>query len=291
MVGETMKSRFLIIFLILAVCACLARTAIASSDGSCNSIFQSIDNGLPDEKIAKFNSVYVKNSQIVSYEIDSQMLRHQDFTRLDPKVRPKDSIGFDLRDIVPSENRVVIGIEKRKHVFMVVGNIRFDGRIFYDTQSTAFSDEIPIGQGIFLALDEVPDIIVKRLMDIVLEPSPEAYFGCGNAVFSKLKQAGIIPGINEGLIIKTSHIFEILTNANFNLPNGQRIQSHLFRTSDINLNDFYLQLSRYDQKVKSDIARNFHGIGPNQLVEMIVGKPKPISEELKAYISDLTGGY
>lgn len=285
-----MKSRFLTVLLIFSACTSVSRFATASSDISCNSFYQSTSHRTHEDKLEQVRSRVDQNSQITSYEIENRIVGYQDFSRLDPKVRPKDSIGVDLRGIVPNENRIVIGIEKRKHVFMVVGNVRFDGRIFFDTQSTAFSEEIPVGQGLFLALDNVPDVIVKRLMKLILEPSTEAYFGCGNAVFSKLKQAGIIPSIEGGLVLKTSHIFEILTNTNFVLPNGQRAQSRLFRTSDINLDDFYSQLSRWDQKVLSDIASKFHGISPNQLVEMIVGKSKPISAELKAYLANLTEG-
>lgn len=221
--------------------------------------------------------------------IDSEKISSKDFSALHPNVQPRDSLGFDLRMIAPDENRIVIGIEERKHVFMVIGNIRFDGRIFHDAQSVAFNSEIPVGQGVFAILEGIPPALVNNLRQLVSTPNAEAYMGCGHAVLAKLKEVGITPPQKEGFVVETSKIFDILANGELTLPHGLRIQTQLYRTADIDPTKFQNQLRRYDEKVLSDIAQKFRGFSPDEVVVSITGHARSISHDLKQYLSHLTG--
>jgi hypothetical protein len=221
--------------------------------------------------------------------IDSEGVGPKDFSALHPNVQPRDSLGLDLRMIAPNENRIVIGIEERKHVFMVIGNVRFDGRIFHNAQSVAFNSEIPVGQGVFAILEGVPPAVVNHLRQLVSTPSGEAYMGCGHAVLAKLKEVGIAPSPKAGFVIETSKIFDILASGDLTWPNGMRIRTQLYRTAGIDPAKLQNQLRRYDEKVLSDIARKFRGLSPDEVVVSITGHERPISGALRQYLSHLTG--
>jgi hypothetical protein len=190
---------------------------------------------------------------------------------------------------VPDKNRVVIGIESRKHVYLVVGNVRFDGRILHDPQATVYEDELPVGRGAFVVLENLPLTTVTALREAVLSQPNQAYFGCVHAALSKLADAGIQTSSSGELVVYTSRLLEIMQGHGFFLKSGQKVQTKFFSTSDIDMTRWPSQLARHDQEVTDSIRKNYRGMSPEAMMEKIAGRVRPISPELHLFIAKLTG--
>jgi hypothetical protein len=212
----------------------------------------------------------------------------RDFSRLDVRVVPRQPEGIDLREWVPDKNRVVIGIESRKHVYLVVGNVRFDGRILHDPQATVYENELPVGRGAFVVLENLPLTTVRALREAVLSAPNQAYFGCVHAALSKLADAGIQISPPDELVVYTSRLLEIIQNNGFSLNNGQKIQTKFFSTSDIDMTRWPSQLAQHDQEVSDSIRKNYKGMSPDAMMEKIAGRVRPISPELRPLMAKLT---
>jgi hypothetical protein len=220
--------------------------------------------------------------------VPEQNITAQNFSRLDVRVRPRQHEGIDLRKLVPDQNRVVIGLENRKHAYLVVGNVRFDGRILHDPQATVYTDELPVGRGAFVILENLPLSTVTALREAVLSTPNQAYFGCVHAVLSKLADAGIRTAPTDEVTIYTARLLEVMRTGGFVLNGNQRVQTKFFATSDIDMARWPSQLAQQDREVSGSIAKTYRGMSPDAMMEKIAGRVRPISPELRLLMSKMT---
>lgn len=217
--------------------------------------------------------------------IDSIDIASRDFSALTPQVRPKNSKGLDVRKIFPNEKRVILGIEKRKHVVMFVGDSRYDGRILRYPATTKYkkNEELPAGEGIYVEFTNLSDNAFLTLTRVISEQPESAYFGCANAICSVLNKAGVQTNIPEEFVVKTSRFMELILTGKF-VEQGKPLDYSIYSTSQINFLRWSQNLTRYDNKALREIGEKFRGWSPERIVESLNDTPTKINQDVRNFI-------
>ena len=223
--------------------------------------------------------------------IDPANVGIRDFTKLASSLQPKNSMGVNLKQLFPNKNRVIIGIEKPVHTFLVVGDIRYDGRLLHLPAAVSYSKsaEIPASEGVFAELSNLPPETIQKLKQLILEKPKVVSLTCTNAVHTILTQAGITVNVpNSGEFMDSGEFMKHLAENHLAVKNHGNIEVRIHLTPDSELKESINSFTRIHEMRFNSVKKRFANMSPDEVVQTINGESIPISDNVRKYWLNIT---